>query len=240
MSRTTPDPLTELQRRLDYTFRDASLLERALTHPSVLPERSDLTESNQRLEYLGDAVLQLILTEQLFALYPAEREGMLSRRRAALANRGFLANLAREIGLDRCLLLGSGEEASGGRDRDSALGDAFEALLGAIHSDSDFDTTRRIVLGLFGPLEERLSGLLEEENPKGRLQELIQPVHGNAALTYELVSSEGPDHEHSCEVAVKLLDRIVGTGRGTSKKTAEEAAAREALSFLKKATTDSH
>ncbi len=222
----------QLQARLGYTFRDPALLERALTHLSFIPEHPGV-ESNQRLEFLGDAVLQLVLTEALFQLFPADREGPLSRRRATLANGVFLAQLARDVGLDTCLRLGASEESTGGRGRLSALGDAFEAVVGAIYLDSDFATARRVVLGLYGNLSSRLEAVGDADNPKGRLQELVQPTHGNDALRYEVTATAGADHARAYEVAVFLLDRKLGTGRGTSKKLAEEAAARVALENLR-------
>ena len=223
------EPTSQLETRLDHVFRDRSLLARALTHPSLLPERPDLAESNQRLEFLGDAVLQLVLTESLFTLFPDAREGLLSRRRAALANGTFLAQLAREIGLDLALRLGASEEATGGRTRAAALEVAFEALVGAVHLDSDFAEVRRVVLRIYGPLDGRLAIVENLENPKGRLQEFMQPLHGNNAVRYEVVRTEGEDHARNYEVAVFLLDRQLGRGRGSSKKLAEEAAARAAL-----------
>lgn len=225
-------PMDALQHRLGYQFRNAELLERAMTHPSVLQERPELSESNQRLEFLGDAVLQLALTEALFALFPTEREGPLSRRRAALANGTFLTQLARELGIDRCLRLATSEEATGGRTRASTLEDAFEALLGAIFLDSDFPTARRVVLELYGDLNARLAIVEHVENPKGRLQEMVQPEFGNNAVRYDVVQIHGEDHAREYEVAVFIRDRRVGSGRGTSKKLAEEAAARVALATL--------
>lgn len=226
------DALDQLEVRIDHTFRQRALLERAVTHPSLLQDRPDLVESNQRLEFLGDAVLQLILTEALFDLFPGDREGLLSKRRSALANGAFLARLAREIGLERALQLGASEEATGGRTRAAALEDAFEALIGAIFLDSNFETTRRIVLGVYGPLPERLAIVEDVENPKGRLQERVQPTHGNTALRYEVLGVQGEDHAREYEVAVFLHDRQLGTGRGSSKKQAEEAAARAGLAAL--------
>lgn len=230
---TPSSPLAALQSRLTYTFSDSNLLERAVTHTSYLPEHPDVAESNQRLEFLGDAVLQLILTEALFELYPGDREGLLSKRRAALTKGAFLVELARELRLDECLLLGSSEESSGGRSRASALEDAFEALVGALYLDSGMAVTRRIVLGLYGHLPDRLNATEDEENPKGRLQELVQPRFGNRALRYEVLRIEGEDHARAYEVAVYLHDRMLGTGRGSSKKLAEEAAARTGLETLK-------
>jgi ribonuclease-3 len=226
------DPLEQLQVRIDYPFRQRALLERAVTHPSFLQDHPEVAESNQRFEFLGDAVLQLALTEALFNLFPGDREGLLSKRRAILANGAFLAALAREIGLDACLRLGGSEETTGGRAKASALEDAFEALIGAIYLDSDLGTVRRVVRALYGDLSARLAGTQDVENPKGRLQELVQPRHGNGALRYEVVRVAGEDHAREYEVAVYLLDRALGSGRGSSKKLAEEAAAREALATL--------
>jgi len=229
VSHSSTNALDELEIRIDHAFGDRSLLERAVTHPSYLQDHPDIAESNQRLEFLGDAVLQLILTEVLFELFPGDREGLLSKRRAALANGVFLAGIAREIGLDLALRIAASEEATGGRTRASALEDALEALIGAIYLDSGLAKARRVVLGLYGPLQDRLATMEDVGNPKGRLQELVQPVHGNSALRYEVVGIVGEDHAREYEVAVYLKDRALGTGRGPSKKTAEEAAARAAL-----------
>jgi ribonuclease-3 len=224
-----PDPLADLQGRLGYTFGDPSLLVRSLTHSSFLQDHPEEKESNQRLEFLGDAVLQLILTEALFRAYPSEREGTLSQRRAALTQGRTLARLALEIGLEAGLRLGGSEESGGGRTRASTLEDAFEALLGALFLDSDLGTVRRVVLGLYGDLPARLAALSDGQNPKGRLQELVQPVHGNHALAYEVVGTEGADHAREYEVEVRLRGSPLGRGRGSSKKLAEEAAALAAL-----------
>jgi len=226
------DPLGRVEQRIGHAFRDRGLLERALTHPSFLPDNPECRESNQRLEFLGDAVLQLVLTEALFNLFPAEREGVLSRRRAALANGAFLAQLARELGLDAALRLGASEESTGGRARASALEDACEALFGAVFVDSDLETARRVILGLYGDLAARLALFEQVENPKGRLQELVQPLHGNNALRYEVTHVSGEDHAREYEVTVYLRERALGSGRGSSKKLAEEAAARVALVTL--------
>ena len=223
-----PEALEALQARLGHRFRDPALLERALTHLSYLQDHPEV-ESNQRLEFLGDAVLQLVLTEALYAAYPADREGMLSKRRAALTMGSFLASLAGELSLSAGLRLGASEEAGGGRSRASILEDAFEAVVGGLYLDSDLATTRAIVLRLYGDLEARVAALGGSQNPKGRLQELVQPVHGNGALRYEVVAVEGAEHAREFEVEVLLLERSLGRGRGTSKKLAEEAAARSAL-----------
>jgi len=227
------DPLHQLQARLGYTFRDPALLRLAVTHSSYLPEHPDTKESNQRLEFLGDAVLQLILSEALFQRDPGDREGLLSKRRAALSKGSFLAGLARQLGLDAVLRLGTSEETSGGRQRAGALEDAFEALVGAVYLDCDWTTARAVVLGLYGDLAPHLAASEIEDNPKGRLQETVQPLHGNFALRYEVTGVAGEDHARAYEVSVFLRDRELGRGRGSSKKQAEEAAARAALELAR-------
>ncbi len=227
-----PAAPTVLESRLGYTFRSPALLQEALTHPSFLPENPAAGPHNQRLEFLGDSVLQFILTEALFREYPGEREGALSRRRAALSKGGFLTQMARHLGLDAALRLGRSEEDTGGRSRASTLEDAFEALVGALYLDSDLATTRERVLTWYGPLSAHLARTEDTENPKGRLQELIQPAHGNAALHYEVTATTGPRHARQYEVAVFLHGRQLGTGAGPSKKAAEEQAARMALTVL--------
>ncbi len=225
--------LVELQNRLVYQFRDPRLLECAVTHPSFLQDHPEITDSNQRLEFLGDSVLQLILTETLYALYPGDREGSLSKRRSVLSKGVFLSGLARDLGLDACLKLSASEEQSGGRKRPSTLEDAFEALAGAIYLDSDLPTTRRVLLSLYGSLPARLDLTQPAENPKGQLQELVQPVHGNFALRYVVTHISGEDHAREYEAEVFLNDEALGSGRGMSKKAAEEAAARAALTVVR-------
>jgi len=224
--------IARLQERIGHAFRDPQLLLRALTHASWVQDNPGGPGNNQRLEFLGDSVLQLVLTEALYALYPADREGELTKRRAVLGKGEFLSRLAREIGLDACLRLGANEEASGGRSRDAALEDAFEALVGAVHLDAGLEGARKVVLRVYGDLGGRLGSLEGHANPKGRLQEIVQPLHGNQALRYEVLGTLGADHEREFEVAVFLLEKRIGSGRGTSKKQAEEEAARSALADL--------
>ena len=223
------DPHQDLQLRIGYRFQNPQWLALALTHPSWLQDHPEQTESNQRLEFLGDAVLQLVLTENLFTLYPDDREGDLSKRRAALSNGQYLAGLAQEISLGSSLLLSQSECQTGGREKDSALEDALEALIGAIFRDSDFPTVRDVVTRLYGDLTQRLDAVIPEENPKGRLQELIQPTLGNGALRYEVAHVSGQDHEREYQARVFLQDELIGSGKGSSKKAAEEEAAREGL-----------
>jgi ribonuclease-3 len=226
-------PIESLQERIGYRFRDPEVLVRALTHASWLQDHPDAPGNNQRLEFLGDAVIQMVLARALFALFPVTREGELTKRRAALVNGRFLAVLAREVGLPACLLMGANEAAAGGREKDAALEDAFEALIGAVELDGGTESARAVALGIYGDLAARLAPVEEGANPKGRLQEAIQPLHGNQALRYEVTATEGADHERRYEVAVFLLDRRIGSGWGPSKKLAEEEAARAGLGALR-------
>ena len=224
------DALLPLQSRLGYTFRDAALLARALTHPSLANELPELKDANQRLEFLGDAVLQLVLSEEIFRLYPNEREGELTNRRKKLVEGRFLAQLARELSLDEHLRVQSASPELARSQ--SALADAFEALVAAIYLDAGYAAARETILRLYGDLPSRLEKTLPADNPKGRLQEFVQPQHGNNALRYEVTSTSGVAHQRAYQVTVYLLDRALGSGEGSSKKLAEEAAARAALQTL--------
>lgn len=219
---------TRLEQTIGYVFRNRPLLADSLRHPSAAA-LSPGTPSNQRLEFLGDAVLQLIISDELYRIDPAAREGVLSRRRATLTKGAFLVTLAAELGIDQALELSPAEEQSGGRHRASTLEDAFEALVGALYLDGGMEDTRTIVLRWYGPLDERLDGTEQRDNPKGRLQELVQPEHGNSALRYEVTHTTGQPHDRLFDVHLHLFDRLIGTGTGRSKKEAEENAAREAL-----------
>lgn len=228
-----PATLSGLQDRLGHHFRRQELLLEALTHASYLQDHPEAGAHNQRLEFLGDSVLQLVLTDALYHDLPLEREGGLSRRRAWLTRGEFLSKLSADLGVQVALRLSASEEGAGGRARASILEDALEAVIGAIYLDSDLPTTRTAVLAWYGPLAARLAALDDAENPKGRLQELAQPEHGNGAIRYETVGSTGPRHARQFEVAVFLHDRLLGHGHGSSKKSAEEAAARVALATLR-------
>jgi ribonuclease-3 len=233
-----PEKLKALQIRIGYEFRNSALLNEAMTHPSYLQDHPKSGPHNQRLEYLGDSVLQFVLTEALYRDYANEREGVLSRRRAVLSKGGFLTQMARDLGLDAALRVSKSEDETGGRGRASILEDAFEALVGAVYLDSDLPTTRERVLAWYGPLAGRLLSTEDAENPKGRLQELVQPEHGNNAIRYDVTATTGPRHAREYTVAVFLNDRQLGTGSGPSKKVAEEVAARVALATLRTAAEE--
>src|SRR5256885_2233301 len=181
----------ELQTHLGYRFQDPALLQLALTHPSVAHEKGTPVQTNQRLEFLGDAVLQLVLTGELYEKFPAFGEGPLTKGRAKLVNRRTLAEHAWRLGLGSHLIVSRGEEIHGGRERPSALADTFEALLGAIFLDGGFEAARDFILDQFQGAFGQLSALPVLENPKGELQELLQAVSSEAPQ-YRVVSSTGP------------------------------------------------
>jgi ribonuclease-3 len=234
--------LSELQNRLGYAFRDEGLLRLALTHPSVAHESGVPTAGgdaaqrrpahNQRLEFLGDAVLQLVLTGELYEKFPAFDEGPLTKARAKLVNRRTLAEHARALDLGGHLILSHGEEMHGGRERPSALADTFEALLGAIFLDGGFDAAREFILREFSAAFGKLSVLPTIENPKGELQELLQ-ARSPEAPEYHVVSTTGPDHDRVFECTVQHEGVELAHGRGKSKKAAESDAASSALKKLR-------
>jgi ribonuclease III len=230
--------LAELQSRLGYQFRDENLLRLALTHPSVAHENGKELQHNQRLEFLGDAVLQLILTQKLYEQFPLDDEGPLTKARAKLVNRSTLAEHARSLGLGAHLILSRGEEMHGGRERASALADAFEALLGAIFLDGGFDAAREFILREFGAAFGELNALPLIENPKGELQELLQ-TRSPHSPEYRTVSATGPDHDRVFECVVQHEGKELARGQGKSKKAAESDAALAALKKLRESTTDS-
>ena len=215
-----------------YQFHDENLLRLALTHPSVAHESGTAMAHNQRLEFLGDAVLGLVLTQKLYEQFPDFEEGPLTKARAKLVNRQTLAQRARSLGLGERLILSRGEEMSGGRDRTSALADAYEALLGAIFLDGGFDAAREFILREFASAFGGLDGLPHIENPKGELQELLQS-RSPSAPEYQTVQISGSDHDPLFECAVHHAGTELARGRGKSKKAAESDAAFAALEKLR-------
>ena len=222
----------ELQTRLGYTFRDMALLRLALTHPSVAHELGSPVQTNQRLEFLGDAVLQLVLTRALYDRFTDFGEGPLTKARAKLVNRRSLAERARSLDLGAHLTLSRGEEMHGGRGRPSALADAFEAVLGAILLDGGFDAAREFIGREFRGAVADLEVIPSQENPKGELQELLQAVSPEAPH-YEVVSASGPDHDREFECTVHHGGTELARGIGKSKKAAESEAALAALRKLR-------
>jgi ribonuclease III len=220
--------MNPLEQRLKYKFRNPLLLAEALTHPSLGHETQRHHFDNQRLEFLGDAVLQLIFTEWLFDHFPKFSEGQLTKMRSRLVSRDGLKMHAERLDLGQHLMMGRGEEASGGRERISALADAYEALIGAIYLDSDYVTVRRIVLTEAREDLEALDVDPPDANPKGRLQEILQAI-SPVSPSYPIIAAEGPEHQKRFLARVTWNGLELGEGRGRSKKDAETAAAKDAL-----------
>ena len=223
---------SEFQTRLGYKFRDEGLLRLALTHPSIAHEDNAPVPHNQRLEFLGDAVLQLVLTQELYEKFPEFDEGPLTKARARLVNRRALAERARALDLGAHLILSRGEEMHGGRERPSALADVFEALLGAIFLDGGFEAASKFILSEFGAAFGELGEFPGIENPKGELQELLQ-ARSSKAPEYHVVSAVGPDHDRVFECTVEHEGLELARGSGKSKKSAESNAALAALKKLR-------
>ncbi|MDQ2918773.1 MAG: ribonuclease III [Verrucomicrobiota bacterium] len=220
--------MNPLEERIGHKFRNSLLLAEALTHPSLGHETQRHHFDNQRLEFLGDAVLQLIMTEHLFAMFPREAEGRLTKLRSRLVSREALRAHAQKLELGQFLMMGRGEEACGGRQRTSTLADAFEALLGAIYLDTDLETARRFVLALAAEDLAQLEAEPVDINPKGHLQETLQAISPRSPV-YELISESGREHEKTFVVRVVWEGMALGEGMGRSKKQAETAAAMEAM-----------
>ncbi len=220
--------MQSLEEQLGYQFRNPLLLAEALTHPSLAYETHRAHFDNQRLEFLGDAVLQLIFTHELFRIFMDFNEGNLTKLRARLVSRVALANYARTRGLGAHLLMGRGEESSGGRFRASTLSDAFEALIGAIYLDGGLDVVRDVVLRLCATELKAIADEPREVNPKGQLQEMLQALAAGSP-NYNIISEEGPDHSKKFMASVVWNGQVLGTGSGMSKKQAETAAAEVAL-----------
>lgn len=219
-----------LERNLGYSFQDKKLLTHALTHSSYASEH-DLaySENNERLEFIGDAYLDAIIGNKLYEVMPNQPEGVLSKTRANIVCERSLATIARNIGLGDFLFLGNGEETYGGREKDSILADAVEAIIGAIIRESGYDCADRVVLKLF---EENILLALQGKlyhDYKTALQEKLQERYKNVRIQYEPVSESGPDHRKVFTVQVKADDAVLATGSGHSKKAAEQEAARKVL-----------
>ena len=211
------------------TYNDENLINQAFIHSSYVNEHKSATGNNERLEFMGDAVLQIYSAYRLYNIKPELPEGLMSTRRSNLVSEKALAQIVRENKLNDFLLLGVGEEKTGGRDRDSIIADMFEAFIGAIYLDQGQDVAFRL-------LDDLMSRHIEEidENTydyKTRLQELVQ-ADSRKSIVYETVSTDGPNNNPQFEVVVKIDDLIYGKGRGSSKKQAQKNAAKDALEKL--------
>ncbi len=219
-----------LQNNLHYRFNDIGLLKQAMTHSSYANEhKMRIVENNERLEFLGDAILNLVVSQYLYKKYPNHPEGELTKIRAKVVCESSLAYAATKIQVGKYLLLGKGEEATGGRNRESILADAAEAIVGAIYMDSDFETTNSILLSNFelDIVYAVAKGDLFIDY-KTELQEVIQK-NVKSSLEYVVIKEEGPDHDKRFYMNVVVNDETIGTGRGRNKKEAEQMAAKEAL-----------
>lgn len=232
-------PLQQLEAKIGYKFVNSSLLVEAMTHKSFVNENPGST-CNERLEHLGDTVLDLIVTEELFLLFPNDSEAKLTENRKLLVNEAACENLAKSIELGRYLRLGQGEHLLGGRQKPALLADSFEALVGAIHFDSGFDLSlaRKVVMKVYGPLNVRLEGArvvdVHNANFKSQLQEYVQArTHGaNVPICYALTGRTGPDHKPTFNVTVRVENfepKFSGQGEGRSRREAEQKAAMDLL-----------
>ncbi|UCF56934.1 MAG: ribonuclease III [Deltaproteobacteria bacterium] len=229
---STSTDLNELSKKLGYTFKQPELLTEAFRHSSYVNElaNSDLRD-NERLEFLGDAVLDLAVTHILMELFQDSKEGDLSKYRATVVNETGLCQVARELGLGHYLLLGRGEEITRGREKPSILANTMEALLGALYLDAGFGKTKEIVQRLFVPLLGRIDSRRVSNDFKSQLQEYTQEAY-KIRPEYVLVEESGPAHDKTFRVALRLNGKIMAEGVGKSKKEAEQKAAKEAFTCL--------
>ena len=222
--------LEEIQEKIGYQFKDKNLLNWSLTHSSYANEyKKQKIVYNERLEFLGDSILGLVVSEYIYINYPKYPEGELTKLRATVVCEPSLSFLATNLELGRYLMLGKGEEATGGRERVSILADAFEALIGAIYLDGSMENASRFVLEHLKPvIEDAVNGIELFIDYKTQLQEILQKKNkGN--ISYKVVKEDGPDHDKVFHTEVYSKERVIGVGAGKSKKDAEQNAARSAL-----------
>ena len=225
--------LRELEQKINYTFANRPLLHEALTHRSYLSQNgSEPCTAYERLEFLGDSVLGLVVAERLFVRYPEMSEGDLTKSKSMLVNKKSLAHAGSQIDLGNYVLMSADEEKSGGRRRQSIVADCLEALIGAAYEDGGLQAARGLVQRLISFDFARTGTQLGLRNYKGDLLEYLQ-ARGQDAPIYEVVNEQGPDHRKTFTVEVSLFGQSLGSGTGESKKAAEQKAAREALANLK-------
>jgi ribonuclease-3 len=228
-----------LENALGYTFNDKAFLREALTHSSYsneLKAKKQICRCNERLEFLGDTVLSVVVSEYLFEIFPDMPEGELSTMRAALVQSQALASYSRSFGVGDFLYLGNGEEKNDGRNRQSTLENAFEAIVAAIYLDAGergFEEVKRLVLPIIKSQLADADFALNHTDAKTELQQLIQQTEGDF-LEYKIIGESGPDHQKTFSVAAMLNSNVIGKGEGRSKREAEQAAAREALKLFGK------
>lgn len=225
------ETLRDLEEDLGYLFENPALLDQALTHKSYANEAGPGLADNERLEFLGDAVVDLVVSHLLHQVVPPLSEGEMSKVRAYLVKEDSLERIALTFDLGHYLLLGKGEEQTGGREKPSILADAFEALVAAVYLDGGLDMAFPFVEGIFRPVIAEASTGAMDRDYKTRLQEFCQARYGRAP-GYRLVAESGPDHDKTFEVEISVGNRPLGRGRGRSKKEAEQRAAQDALEIL--------
>jgi ribonuclease-3 len=219
---------TELKERYGIVFHDVNLLEQAFTHSSYVNEHRYLKLSdNERLEFLGDAVLELLVSQHLYQKFPEMPEGKLTKMRAAIVREDSLSKFAKECHFDKYILLGKGEENSGGRKRPALLCDLFEAFLGALYLDQKVEAAKQFIADVIFPKIDA-GAFSHEMDHKTHLQEVLQR-QGDVTIEYRLVNEEGPAHDRIFSVEVYVNGKLIGTGQGKSKKLAEQDAAQKAL-----------
>jgi len=218
---------------IGYKFNDIKLLNNALTHSSYMNEkRAETKINNERLEFLGDAILDAVISEYLYLRLAQSEEGVLTRVRANIVCESSLAKCATTLNIGDVILLGKGEVNTGGRQRSSILADAMEAILGSLYLDGGMDNAKKVILSIFAEtIENAIAGKLSTDY-KTMLQELIQSMKENQPVAYETVKEEGPDHNKIFYVEVKINDVVKGKGKGKNKKEAERNAAKDALDAL--------
>jgi len=229
--RVNKEKLSTFERIIDYRFTDLRLLQKALVHSSYAFEQAQTGQDNQTLEFLGDAVLDLVVGHIVYRKYPEMREGELTRLRSALVNETHLANMAREIDLGNFLFLGKGEDASNGRNKSSILSCGYEAVIGAIFEDTGYQTVSELIEKFFIPAIEDKKEELLIADAKSRLQEALQDKY-NEGPSYVVEAEEGPSHQKLFTIAACFHGTILGTGQAGSKKEAEQRAAAAALEKL--------
>lgn len=228
----TEELILELEKRINISFNDKLILQRALTHKSFSNENSNLNlRDNERLEFLGDSVLSIVISTYIFDHFPDYPEGELAKMRSVIVSEPILAMVARGINLGKYILLGRGEELSGGRKRDSILSDTMEALIAAIYLEKGIDEARGFIISLFEENIKEVENGKYIQDYKTILQEIIQKNSINRPI-YVVIAEKGPDHNKEFTIEVKHGKNKLGIGRGTSKKEAEQNAARAALKKL--------
>ena len=237
MSSQAEAKLSAFEKKISYKFNDKSLLELSLTHPSF-HEHDKSKPTNQRLEFLGDSVLSLVLTTELYKQFPESDEGDLTQFRASLIRGESLAEMAKYIGLQDFIYLSPSEKNNNGHMRSSTLEDAIEALIGAIYLDGGIESARQVVLNWVKKLWGHLDRNISRHNPKGQLQEWVQENLPNTKIKYKITGESGPDHAKHFDAEIFLDHKSYGQGSGSSKKEAESNAAQIAIKFLKDQLSD--